>query len=159
MMADPRQQCKIMVDGTDFHIQEPALFNPKWYSHKFRGPGLRYEIGVCIKTGWIVWVNGPFPAGAWPDQEIAGSVINHHLENNECYVGDGSYYDRGQWVETPTGHNNTEQKMYALVRAHHETVNSCFKLTEICPSRGLDTSKLLVNALDGENSSQQSNKN
>ena len=135
MMADPRQQCKIMVDGTDFHIQEPALFNPKWYSHKFRGPGLRYEIGVCIKTGWIVWVNGPFPAGAWPDQEIAGSGINHHLENNECYVGDGGYYDRGQWAETPTGHNNAEQKMYVLARAHHETVNSCFKLTEICPSR------------------------
>ena len=32
-------------------------------------------------------------------------------------------------------------------------------VTEICPSRSLDTSKLLVNALDGENSSQQSNKN
>ena len=67
MMADPGQRCKITVDGTDFRIQEPSPFDPKWYSHKFRGPGLRYEIGVCIKTGWIVWVNGPFPAGAWPD--------------------------------------------------------------------------------------------
>ena len=127
MMADPGQRCKITVDGTDFRIQEPSPFDPKWYSHKFRGPGLRYEIGVCIKTGWIVWVNGPFPAGAWPDREIARSGINRQLENNECYVGDGGYYDGGQWAETPTGHNNAEQKMYALARARHETVNSRFK--------------------------------
>ena len=60
MMTDPGQRCKITVDGTDFHIQEPAQFDPKWYSHKFKGPGLCYEIGVCIKTRWIVWVNGPF---------------------------------------------------------------------------------------------------
>ena len=46
------------------------------------------------------------------------------MENNECYVGDGGYYNGGQWAETPTGHNNAEQKMYALARAHHETVNS-----------------------------------
>ena len=43
MMADPGQRCKITVDGTDFRIQEPAMFDPKWYSHKFRGPGLRYK--------------------------------------------------------------------------------------------------------------------
>ena len=127
MMADPGQRCKIMVDGTDFRIQEPASLNLKWYSHKFRGPGLCYEIGVCIKTGWIVWVNGPFPAGAWLDREIARSGINRHLENNECYVGDGGYYHGGQWAKTPTGHNNTEQKMYALARARHEMVNSRFK--------------------------------
>ena len=67
MMTDPGQRCKITVDGTDFCNQEPAPFNPKWYSHKFKGPGLHYKIGVCIKTRWLVWVNGPFPAGAWPD--------------------------------------------------------------------------------------------
>jgi len=39
------------VDGTDCQIQEPLLFNAKWYSHKFKGPGLRYEVGVCISTG------------------------------------------------------------------------------------------------------------
>ena len=127
MMADPGQRCKITVDGTDFRIQEPAPFNLKWYSHKFKGPGLCYKIGVCIKTGWIVWVNGPFPAGAWPDREIARSGINHHLDNNECYVGDGGYYNGWQSAKTPTGYNNAEQKMYVLARACHETVNSCFK--------------------------------
>ena len=49
--------------------------------------------------------------------------INHHLDENECYVGDGGYYDGRQWAETPTGYNNHEQKMYAMARARHETVN------------------------------------
>ena len=53
MMADPGQRCKITVDGTDLHIQEPAPFNLKLYSHKFKGPGLHYEIGVCIKWGGL----------------------------------------------------------------------------------------------------------
>ena len=46
-------------------------------------------MAVCIKTGWIVWVNGPFPAQEWPDRKIAQAGINHHLDENECYVGDG----------------------------------------------------------------------
>ena len=126
-MSDPNQRCNITFDRTDFRIQEPIPFNPKWYSHKFKGPGLRYEVAICIKTGWIVWVNGPFPAGEWPDRKIAQAGINHHLDENECYVGDGGYYDGRQWAETPTGYNNHEQKMYAMARACHETVNRRFK--------------------------------
>ena len=41
-----------------------------FYSHKFKGPGLRYEVALSIQTGDIVWINGPFPAGAWPDINI-----------------------------------------------------------------------------------------
>ena len=123
LMADANQRCKITVDGTNFWIQEPIPFNPKWYSHKFKGPGLRYEVTICIKTGWIVWVNGPFPAGEWPNRKITQAGINHHLDDNECYVGDGGYYDGWQWAETPTGYNNHEQKMYAMARAPHETIN------------------------------------
>ena len=127
LMSDLNQRCKITVDRTDFRIQEPIPFNPKWYSHKFKGPGLRYEVAICIKIGWIVWVNGPFPAGEWPDRKIAQAGINHHLDENECYVGDGGYYNGQQWAETPTGYNNHEQKMYAMARARHETVDRQFK--------------------------------
>jgi hypothetical protein len=31
--------------------------------------GRRYEIGVDILAGNIVWVNGPFAAGKYPDVE------------------------------------------------------------------------------------------
>ena len=50
-----------------------------------------------------------------------------YLDDNECYVADARYYDGRQWAETTTGYNNHEQKMYALPRPHHETVNRCFK--------------------------------
>ena len=29
---------------------------------KINGPGFVYELGLSIKTGNIVWYNGPFPA-------------------------------------------------------------------------------------------------
>ena len=93
MMADPGQRCNMMVDGMDFHIQELAPFDPKWYSHKFNRPGLHYEIGVCIKTRWIVWVNRPFPPREWPDWKITRLAINHQLHDHESYVGDEGYYD------------------------------------------------------------------
>ena len=53
MMAELGQQCTITVNGTDFHIQEPAPFHPATSS----------RVTVCTMklecVGWIVWVNGP----------------------------------------------------------------------------------------------------
>jgi len=44
--------CLISVDGTDFKINLPKKGSMKtWYSHKFKYPALRYEIGLCILTG------------------------------------------------------------------------------------------------------------
>ena len=54
-----------------------------WYSHKFNGPGLRYEIGVCIISGDIVWVNRPFPCGMFSDYMIFKMGIRHYLKDNE----------------------------------------------------------------------------
>ncbi|EFX70022.1 hypothetical protein DAPPUDRAFT_113096 [Daphnia pulex] len=53
----------VSIDGVDFRIMEPSPFNPKWYSHKFHGPGLRYELAICIQTGDIVWAYGGLPCG------------------------------------------------------------------------------------------------
>jgi len=47
-------RCFVSLDGTDFSIYEPTPFDAKWYSHKLNGPGLRYEIGICLRTGDIV---------------------------------------------------------------------------------------------------------
>lgn len=48
------QTAFVSLDGADFKIEEPTPFSPKWFSHKFKGPGLRYEVGLCIRTGYIV---------------------------------------------------------------------------------------------------------
>ena len=77
---------KITVDGTDFRIQEPVPFDTGWFSHKFKGPGVRYEVGIAIQTGWIVWVNGPFMCGNWPDLRIARDSLHAELEAGEGYI-------------------------------------------------------------------------
>ena len=42
------QLCFIRLDGTDFSIQEPSPFDPMWYSHKFKGLGVQYKVGICL---------------------------------------------------------------------------------------------------------------
>ena len=55
--------CLVTIDGVDFPIYEPTPFDFTWYSHKFRGAGVCYEIAVAIKTGDIVVFNGHFECG------------------------------------------------------------------------------------------------
>jgi hypothetical protein len=87
--GDNGSHCLVSVDGTDFGIYEPSPFSPKWYSHKLNGPGLRYEIAICIQTGEPVWINGPFPCGSWPDLRIARNALVDALDAGEYYLADG----------------------------------------------------------------------
>lgn len=133
-MPENESTCKVTIDGTDFQINEPQPFNPKWYSHKFHGPCVHYEVGICIQTGWIVWVNGPFPCGT-TDLQIARSWLIYELDAGEKYLAEGGYNDGGQFSETPNGLKNHDQKMKTLARARHETVNSRFKQFGILSQR------------------------
>ena len=128
-MRSNGSRCLITVDGTDFRIQEPIPFNKKWFSKKFKGPGVRYEIGICIQTGWIVWVNGPFPCGAWPDLKIAMDSLVYMFEGDERAVADNGYKGHPEFFDIPWKHlDNYEQRTRkALARARHETVNGRFK--------------------------------
>lgn len=127
MQGDNGSTCLITVDGTDCRIYEPAPFDRKWYSHKFKGPGLRYEVGVCIQTGWIIWKNGPYPCGRWPDLKIARDKVLKRLRLQEKVLADGGYADGFTFCETPTGRNNPDQQMKQLARARHETINRRLK--------------------------------
>ena len=64
------RSCLVMVDGTDFWICELKPFAKGFYSHKFAKAELHYEVGVCIQTGLIVWINGPFAVGKSNDITI-----------------------------------------------------------------------------------------
>jgi len=134
-LDDNGSRCKTTVDGTDFRIQEPQPFDEKWYSEKFNGPGVRYEVCVNIQNGWIVNINGPYPCGAWPDIRIARDELCHLLANSEfedeMAVADGGYQDGFEFFETPTGLSNDDQHMKAVARARHETINRRFKTFNI----------------------------
>jgi len=122
--------CKLTVDDTDCPIQEPSPFSPKWYSHKFKSAGLRYEVAVSLQKGDICWVNGPFPCGSHPDIKIARLGLVQELRLNEMCIADSGY--RGdECFKTPTGFNTNSQRMQSVARSRHETVNSRFKKFKI----------------------------
>jgi len=119
--------CLVTADGTDFKIYEPTPFSKKWYCHKFKHAGLRYEVAICIQTGWIVWINGPYPCGHWSDLAISRDGLNQALLPWERFLADGGYKDEYGYSFTPTGYNTRDQYIKAVARARHETVNGLFK--------------------------------
>ena len=125
--AAPWNRCYVTVDGTDFRIEEQFPFRSRWYSHKFHGLGVRYEIAISIATGWICWIHGPFPCGDWPDLRIVRDSLNDALEPGEYYIADKGYYDRFNWAITPTGQDNFSDRVQARLWARHETINRRFK--------------------------------
>ena len=120
--------CLLSVDGTDFKIQEQTPFWSGWRSFKFNGPGLRYEMAVCIQTGFIVWVNGPFAPGPFPDIKIFRKHLKTHLLHWERVEADNGY--RGdEKTHTPDQHAPTYSQylIKEQVRDRHETINKRLK--------------------------------
>jgi hypothetical protein len=119
------------VDGTDFKINEPWPFttenNKKWYSHKFKHAGVRYEVAISILTGYIVWIHGPFPCGLMPDIRIFRMKLADMLFPGEKVVADAGYKGEPN-VCIPLHVFETEhQHPLAKARARHENVNGRFK--------------------------------
>ena len=120
--------CRVTVDGTDFRIREPQEFSSRWFSRKFKGPGLRYEVAVSINGGDIVHTNGPFPCGAWPDITIFRSELINKLDRNEMVEADKGYRGEPTKIRTPVDYRNEYDKVNkSRARARHETVNQRFK--------------------------------
>ena len=88
-----------------------------------------------METGWIVWINGPFACGAWPDLRIVRDSLNGSLEPREFYIADGGYYDGYNYAVTPTGYHLYSNRVRALVRARHKNINRRFKTWKCLSSR------------------------
>lgn len=120
--------CYCTVDGTDCPINEPKPFNRRWYSHKFHGPGLRYEIAVCIQTGWIVWVNGPFRCGEFSDIKIFREALKDMLLPGEKVEADDGYKGEPNYIRRPMNAvSESDKRAKQNARARHETINSQIK--------------------------------
>ncbi len=75
-------------------------FSEKFMSHKFKGNGLKYKVGVCIATGHIVWVHGPSQAGQ-NDIILARQAFVSFLNDDEMVVADSGYRGEMQHIKTP----------------------------------------------------------
>lgn len=127
-IGDIGNACLVSIDGTDFQIYQWQPFWTGWYSHKFKGPGVRYEVGVCILTGDIVWIHGPYPCGRWPDLKIFRSALKGLLAaagGGEKVAADKGCRGESQCIVTPTGDSSDDVGKNA--RGRHETVNKRFK--------------------------------
>ena len=89
------------VDGTDTILPN---FKPRWkgwYSYKLNHGGSRWEVGLCIRTGEIVWIHGPFPAGRWNDIKIFRHAMKYHLDDHEKAEADDGYVGEPMKCLTP----------------------------------------------------------
>ncbi len=72
--------------------QGPAIPGNPFSLFKFKGKyGLRYEIGVDILAGNIVWINRPYAAGKYPDIEIFCIGLALFLNKFERVEADNGY--------------------------------------------------------------------
>ena len=126
----------VSVDGTDFEISEPSPFSPSWYSHKFKGPGVRYEVALSINGGDIVHTNGPFPCGSNPDITIFRRLLIYKLEEGEMVEADRGYRGEPTKVRIPVDYaTEAEKREKSVVRSRHETVNARFKSFRVLSDR------------------------
>jgi len=122
------------VDGTDFQIPTTEPYDKSWFLHKFQKPGVRYEVGIGIQTGYIVWIHGPFKA-CFTDIKIFRSKMKGKLikagkraEADDGYAGEPGACDLPK--EMLCG-SPAQMKQKAFVRSRHETCNKRFKQFQI----------------------------
>lgn len=121
------ENMNVSLDGTDFSIREPKPFNTKWFSHKFNGSGIRYEIGISIVEGDIVWASGGFPCGEWSDLKISKDLYLNYSRKETTSADKG--YRLKIFFKQPT--NAVERK----ILARHETLNGRIKEFSILSNR------------------------
>ena len=103
-------------------------FWPGWKSFKFNGPGVCYEVSLCICTGNIVWIHGPFPCGQRPDIKVFRHALICELEEGEKVQVDLGYRGEPRHVNEANLFLTSQGKhQKSLVRSQHETINKRFK--------------------------------
>ena len=86
-------------------------------------------MGVGIQSGYLVWSNGPFPAGT-PDLHIFRKDLKNMLRKGERVEADKGYRGEPTKVDLPdenTGGLKLQHQSKQKVRARHETLNARLK--------------------------------
>jgi hypothetical protein len=137
---DNREIFIASVDGTHCPIfeirQDPST---KWFSHKFNGPGLSYELAVAIKTSRLLSIRGPFPASTHDITIFRGGsksdknswdpeALIFKIPEGKRLIGDSGYQGEPSKMAVTREDDSVEVKKFkARVKARHETFNSRLK--------------------------------
>ena len=102
--GDVLNDCLMTVDGTDFRVPQKgtATKGNAFASHIDAGKSaLRYELGVSILGGDLVWIQGPYPAGKYTDIKIFNKVLRHFLDTGERVEVDEGYVGHPDKIKCP----------------------------------------------------------
>ncbi len=124
---DVLNDCTMTVDGTDFRIpQKGAATKGNAFASK---SALRYELGVDILTGNLVWIQGPYPAGKYTDITIFNKVLRNFLEPGERIKANEGYRSHPDKIKCPGNDANPAENrgMQGRVRACHKMLNGRLK--------------------------------
>ena len=124
---DNGSNCLLSIDGADFKIPNHGW---KYYCHKLKGSGLRYEVGLSIQKGDICWIFGPFKCGQFTDLMIFRMGLKKELGRGEKVIADGIYGAEAPLKVRATGtffSKPQNQAMEKRVRAWHEHCNRRMK--------------------------------
>jgi hypothetical protein len=123
----------MIVDGTDFCVAQKgtATKGNAFASHKYAGKSaLRYELGVSILGGDLVWIQGPYPVGKYTEIKIFNKVLRLFLDLGEQVEDDEGYLGHPNKNKCPQNVGNRAEKwaMQRRVRAHHKMLNGRLKI-------------------------------
>jgi hypothetical protein len=122
--------CFMSADCVDCPCFESWPWTKRMYYKKMNGPGIKYEIGVCIKTGHIIWVNGPFVASYSESTIFKQGLGNHIYEGEKVEVDSGPKGD-DRLVQPHVGKDSKERKQKSVVRGRQEGVNGRMKVYSV----------------------------
>ena len=128
----------LSVDGVHCRMQEPRKDpGSKWYSHKFNGAGVTYELGIAIRSDRLVWVKGPFPASrhditTFRNPEDPENSLKAKIPEGKRAIGDSGYQGEPTKLSvTRTGDSREVKKFKSRVKSRHETFNARLKAFSI----------------------------
>ena len=128
---DGASVCVISLDGIDCAVNEPFPFNKQMFSEKFNGPALKYEVVVCIATGQIVWVNGPFEGGRSDVTIFKEDGLLDALAEEECVEVDMGYQGSTKLKNPRIYQSRIDKKQKSILRTCQENVNGQLKQFQV----------------------------
>lgn len=142
----------LTVDGVHFRTREVRKDpSSSWYSHKHKGPGVTYELGISIWENKLVWINGPFKAGK---NDIGMFKSDGGLEANlpagKRALGDSAYRASSRTSVKDSLDSRELKKFKNRALARHETFNGrikCFSALENRWRHSLAKHKIVLEAV------------
>ena len=85
-------------------------YGGKFYSNEYKKSGFHYEVGLCIKAGWIVWINGSYEYDIWLDISIFRNNLLSCLGKDKWVGANGGYiWEAPEFLECPKSMWNVEE--------------------------------------------------